>query len=215
MSELPYTPPLPRWTKVLILACCVIEIGLQVATLAGYPLAAKVAFMLGGFWSPIIFQGHGVYPGQPLLMFLTYGLLHAGLLHLAMNMISLAAVARELARFVSAKQMALIYLLSQIGAAALFALMSPAGGPMVGASGAIFGLAGALIGQAIRWRRGRGLPMQPVWKAVLVIGGLNIALTLAMPSIAWQAHLGGTLTGFAMGFFLPLTRDRDRMRRQA
>lgn len=205
------TPPLPRWIVALIAVCVVIEAAMQLAVLLGYPLAERVAFMAGGFWSPVFHEGQGIFPGQPLLMFLTYGLLHAGLLHLAMNMISLAAVARELARFVTPLRMALIYVVSQLAAALLFALMAPAAGPMIGASGAIFGLAGALIGQAFRWRRGRGLTMQPIWKAVLIIGGLNVALTVLLPSIAWQAHLGGTLAGLAMGLVLPLTRDRARI----
>lgn len=199
-------PSLPRGTTTLIAICCLIEAGLLLAGLLGYPATRQGAYMLGAFWSPLLWSGHGLYPGQPALMFLTYGLLHGGLAHLAMNMISLVAVARELGRFLPARRIALIYLISQIAAAALFAVMVPSGGPMVGASGAIFGLAGALIGQALRWRRGRGLSLQPIWRAVLLIGALNVALTLLVPSIAWQAHLGGALAGLLLGLAMPTRR---------
>lgn len=168
----------------------------------------RIVMQLFGFWSELLHGGTAIYPGQPAVMFVTYGLLHAGLIHLGMNMLSLVAVARELGRFVGPWKMALIYLVSQFAAAALFGAMAPHGGPMVGASGAIFGLAGALIGQAIAWRLGRGMSMQPVWRAVLVIGGLNLALTVLMPTIAWEAHLGGALAGLALGLILPVTRDR-------
>ncbi|MFV0383190.1 rhomboid family intramembrane serine protease [Paracoccus sp. (in: a-proteobacteria)] len=223
-------PSLPRWIIVLIVLCCAIQAALTLADLLGYGIPMRmerstglpwrmsfyvslpieqVVFQLLGFWSGLLHGGQAIFPGQPAAMFLSYGLLHAGLAHITMNMLSLAAVARELGRFVTARQMALIYLISQIAAAALFALMSPQGGPMVGASGAIFGLAGALIGQAVIWRRWRGLSMRPVWRGVLIIGGLNLAMTLLMPSIAWEAHLGGAIAGFAMGIALPLRRDRE------
>lgn len=203
-----YAPTQPRWTIALIVLCILIEAGLQIATFLGYPAIRPAINIIGGFWSPVMWAGQGIYPLQPVVMFISYGLLHAGIMHLAMNMLSLAAIARELARFVGPARMALIYLVSQLAAALLFGLMAPGGGPMVGASGAIFGLAGGLIGQAIVWRRGRGLSMRPIWRAVLVIGGLNLALTVLMPSIAWEAHLGGALAGLLIGLALPVTRDR-------
>ncbi|WP_170167066.1 rhomboid family intramembrane serine protease [Paracoccus methylarcula] len=201
-------PSLPHWMIALILVCCVIEAGLWLAPMLGYGGVRVAVNLAGGFWSPLLWRGGGLYPGQPVLMFVTYGLLHGGLAHLAMNMFSLAAVGRELARFLRPLPMLAVYLVSQIAAGVLFALISPAPGPMVGASGAIFGLAGALIGQAIKWRRSRRMSMRPIWRAVLIIGGLNIALTLLVPQIAWQAHLGGIIAGFVMGLLLPLKRDR-------
>lgn len=213
---------LPVWVVVLIAACCLIEGGLFLAELFGLRVAIFVpgrtgfalpgaggyrvgipirqfVYGLFGFWSPQFHAGHGLYPGQPAVMFLTYGLLHSGLMHLGMNMLSLAAVARELDRLIGSRMMALVYLVSQIAAALLFALMAPDAGPMVGASGAIFGLAGALIGHAAvsGWRRHR--PLGQLWRGVALMVVLNVALTVLMPSIAWQAHLGGTLAGLAMG----------------
>lgn len=208
----PALPPrqLPRWVATLIVLCCLIEAGLQLATLLGYPVARQASFMLGAFWVPLLRDGYGLYPGQPVLMFLSYGLLHSGLIHLAMNMVSLAVVARELFRLIGALPMAVIYLVSQVAAAALFALMQPGAGPMIGASGAVFGVAGALVAHAavIGYRRRR--PMGQMWRSVGLIIALNVALTLAMPSIAWQAHLGGAAAGAIMGATMALRRPARR-----
>ncbi|MDP0928136.1 rhomboid family intramembrane serine protease [Paracoccus onubensis] len=198
-------PSLPLWIRILIVTCCAIEAAFWLAPVVGFdqPLRA-MANLTGAFWLPVFQSGKGLYPGQPLVMFLTYGLLHGGLMHLAMNMFSLVAVARELARFMRPLRMGLVYLVSQIAAALAFAWMSVLTAPMVGASGAIFGVAAALIAQAIKWRLHNAMSMRPIWRTVLIIGGLNIALTFAVPNIAWQAHLGGTVAGFVLGLLLPL-----------
>lgn len=172
----------------------------------GIPIRQAVNALFG-FWSEQVHARRGLYPGQPAVMFLTYGLLHGGLLHLAMNMLSLAAIARELVQLIGAMRMAVIYLVTQVAAALLFALMAPTAGPMVGASGAIFGLAGALIGFAAvtGWRRRR--PLGQLWRGVALMVVLNVALTVLMPSIAWEAHLGGTLAGLVMGAWMAMTRS--------
>ncbi|MDP5308476.1 rhomboid family intramembrane serine protease [Paracoccus spongiarum] len=201
-------PQLPRWVVAVIALCCLIELGLQLAALAGHPAARPASLMLAGFWSELLQGGAPLYPGQPALMFLSYGLLHAGLLHLAMNMLSLAVVARELFRLMGAATMAGIYLASQIAAAALFAVMRPAAGPMIGASGAVFGIAAALVAQAAVIGHRRRRPMGRMWRSVALILALNVALTLAMPAIAWQAHLGGAVAGALLGGALALLGRR-------
>lgn len=201
--------PLPWWVRLLILTCCVIEIGLLAATYFGYPIARNAVFMLGAFWSPVMWQGSGLYPGQPLVMFATYGLLHAGLVHLAMNMISLVAVARELNRMIGPARMALIYIASQIAGAGLFAVMQPHAGPMIGASGAVFGVAGALVVQTALTLRRRHRSTAPLVRAVAMLVGLNVALTVLMPSIAWEAHLGGAATGALLALAFALAPRRS------
>lgn len=204
-------PQLPRWVIVLILTCCVIEIAIMAADILGWPQARRVTFVLGGFWSGLMWEGPGgIYPGQGIVMFATYGLIHAGLLHLAMNMISLGAVARELWRLMDARQIAMIYVASQIAAALLFGWMQPLAGPMVGASGAVFGLAGALVSYGGLWRWRSGRAMRPVLNAVAIIVGLNFGLTLLMPGIAWEAHLGGAAAGLLIGAVLGILRQPQR-----
>lgn len=197
MSE--NAPQFPRWVSAIILLCCLAEALLLLADTLGWSQARNGAVLYGAFWSVLMHGGLGVFPGQGAAMFVTYGFLHAGLLHLGMNMISLAAVARELWRLMPARLMALSYAASQVAAAATYGWMDPAGGPMIGASGAVFGLAGALFGYGGIWRFRTGRSMRPVWRAVAVVLGLNVALTLMMPQIAWQAHLGGAVAGLLVG----------------
>jgi len=190
---------LPGWVRAVIIACCLIEALLLGAALLGYPALRFGAFALGAFWSPVLTEGVGIYPGQPVLMFATHGFLHAGLLHLAMNMISLAALAPQLARLIGAGRMGLVYAAAQVAGAALFGVMQPQAGPMIGASGAVFGVAGALVVTTAATLRRRNRPTGPLLRAVLLILGLNLALTVLMPSIAWEAHLGGALAGSLLG----------------
>lgn len=194
-------PALPAWVTGLVILCCVIEVVFWIAPLLGYERFRLIADFLGGFWSPVLWAFQGYYPGQPILMFLTYGLLHSGIIHLAMNMLSLVAIARELVQLIGARRMFVIYLNTQIVAALVFAVLAPDAGPMIGASGAIFGLAGALIGHSAvsGWRRGR--PLGQLWRGVFMLVVLNVALTVLMPAIAWEAHLGGVLAGLLMGAF--------------
>jgi rhomboid protease GluP len=200
-------PRLPLWVKAVIALCCVIQAAVIAADLLGYPLVRQALLVFGGFWSPVLWAGHGVFPGHVLTMFATYGFLHAGLLHLGMNMLSLVALARELNRLIGGRRMALVYAVTQVAAALLFAIMSPDAGPMIGASGAIFGLAGALIGFAAvtGWRRNR--PLGQLWRGVAMMVVLNVALTVLMPSVAWEAHLGGVVAGLAMGALMAMTRS--------
>ncbi|QIR85974.1 rhomboid family intramembrane serine protease [Paracoccus sp. AK26] len=203
-------PRLPMWVKIVIALCCAIQVLTMGADLLGYPIVQQALVIFGGFWSPVVWAGHGIFPGHVLTIFVTYGFLHAGLLHLGMNMLSLVALARELNRLIGPARMALVYALSQVAAALLFAVMTPDGGPMIGASGAIFGLAGALVGFAAvtGWRRRR--PLGQLWRGVAVMVVLNVALTVLMPSIAWEAHLGGALAGLLMGGWMAMSRSPRR-----
>lgn len=196
------SPRLPLWVRTVIILCCALQLLVLAGDLLDYPAVRRGALLFGGFWSPMLWLGQGLFPGQVVTMFATYGFLHAGLLHLGMNMLSLVALARELNRLIGARRMALVYAVTQVAAALLFALMTPNGGPMIGASGAIFGLAGALVGCAAvtGWRRRR--PLGQLWRGVAMMVVLNVALTVLMPSIAWEAHLGGTLAGLVMGAWM-------------
>jgi len=80
--------------------------------------------------------------------------------------------------------------------------------PTLGASGAIFGLFGALVAVGLRLgRRGRALIGQ-----VVPIVVLNLIFTFAVPGISAAAHVGGLITGFVVGFVLFMMPSRQRER---
>ena len=124
--------------------------------------------------------------------FLSAAFLHGGFLHLAVNMYALWIVGSVLEPALGRWRFAALYLVSAVGGSVgvlLFA--SPYEiewiTPVVGASGAVFGLFGA-VGLALR-RLGRDTTQ------ILVLIVINTVIGFTIPNIAWQAHLGGLVTG--------------------
>ena len=88
-----------------------------------------------------------------------------------------------------------------------FAALSNAVQPMVGASGALFGLAGVLTGWEYTARRLAHEGIGPVLRVIGLLVGLNIVMYWAMGgNLAWETHLGGFLAGWAAGWWV---RERD------
>jgi len=96
-----------------------------------------------------------------------------------------------------------------IGGAAGFGLLADALSPMVGASGALFGLAGALLAWDYVDRFVGEYALWPVARAVLLLVGLNIVLWWAMNGlIAWETHLGGFVISWVAALIIdPRSRD--------
>ncbi len=121
----------------------------------------------------------------------TNGFLHAGLLHIAMNMLSLYFVGLALERLLGRGRFLIVYLLSLLGGSVAAFVLSDIDTATVGASGAIFGLLGAL---AVTFKRMR-LDLRQLGFIVL----LNLVITFTNSSISWQAHLGGFVVGAIVG----------------
>jgi membrane associated rhomboid family serine protease len=103
-----------------------------------------------------------------------------------------------------------LYILSAIGGAVGFLALSASPGPMVGASGAIFGLFGAVQYWDFQRRRATGAPLGPFWKVMLGLVLMNVMLfALVGGYLAWQAHLGGYVAGFLVARLVtPTLRHR-------
>jgi membrane associated rhomboid family serine protease len=136
--------------------------------------------------------------------FVTGSFLHAsgtfGIPHLLLNMYALWVLGPELERVLGRARFAALYLVSavagNVGVTVLteHLVLVPGGlatTGAVGASGAVFGLFGALLVVSRRMR----LPLAPVM-GVLVI---NLAFGFFVAGISWQAHVGGLLGGLAVG----------------
>ena len=185
----------------LVIASTLPELLLSGADLRlwGDPSWRLAVYQYGAFWSGLLHDWVPTYPGQPALMFATYGFLHGGLSHLALNMVTLIVFGSILAQRYGGGAILVLYALSQIGGGLAYGLLSPADNvPMVGASGAIFGLAGAFLMLSARQLRLRGQSVIPVLKSAGALVLLNLILWWAMAGgLAWQAHLGGALAGIA------------------
>jgi membrane associated rhomboid family serine protease len=125
---------------------------------------------------------------------LTSAFLHSQgfILHIVLNMYTLWIFGQALEPLLGRIRFLAVYLLSAIGGSVGFLLLTPVypvGGPVgvVGASGAIFGLFGAMLVV----QRHRGGDTRQLW----VLIAINGVIGFMVPQIAWQAHLGGLVTG--------------------
>jgi len=143
----------------------------------------------------------------------TGGFLHAGLLHIGVNMISLWSLGRFVEWAVGSTRMLVIYMVSLIASGLGVVFLSAPYVPTVGASGAIFGLFGALFAVGLKL----GKPGMDLVKANTGILVLNLIITFAVPSISWQAHVAGLLAGFVLTYAIyfpprrvvPVVRDQQ------
>jgi rhomboid protease GluP len=189
------------WIWGLIGFCVLIEVVLSAgdAGLIGPARLRQTAYDWGGFWPGLLFGAPGNFPGQSWAMFLTYGFLHGGPVHLAVNMATLWSLGRAVIDRVGAAGFGLLYGMSLLGGAAGYGVLVRSGWqiPMVGASGALFGLAGGLLAwdyvdrYSLRERR------WPVARMVGLLVAMNVAMWWGLGGqLAWQTHLGGFLTGW-------------------
>ena len=127
---------------------------------------------------------------------ITAAFLHSrgSVLHIVFNMYALYLFGPALERQLGAVSFLGLYLTSAAAGGALFQFMSE--GAAVGASGAIFGLFGATLAGLISLRNAPGGAAH--LRRLLVLLGVNLALPLFAPNIAWQAHLGGLAAGMAV-----------------
>ena len=184
---------------VLIVICCVLEVVLQLSDfgLVGPERLRGMAYEYGGFWPGLLKDWNPNYALQPYMMFLTYGFLHGGIIHLIVNMVTLWSLGAAVILRVGVRGFSILYVASILGGAAGYAVLAPGLQPMVGASGALFGLAGGLLAWMYVDRFTFQQGLLPVVQAVALLIALNLILWWAMSGqLAWQTHLGGFIAGW-------------------
>lgn len=134
---------------------------------------------------------------------ITGAFLHAGLPHIALNMIALWQLGMVVEILMGSWRMLAVYSIALLGGGYAVVYFAP-NDVTVGASGAIFGLFGALLAIGVRMgQRGRALISQ-----VLPILLLNLVFTFAIPFISKAGHVGGLLSGFFAGLVLFAMKPR-------
>lgn len=127
--------------------------------------------------------------------------LHIGFLHLFMNMFAVYYLGMAVERIYGSIRFILIYFLAGIGGGlASFAFTTNIS---AGASGALFGLFGALLFFGLIHRK---LFFQTMGKNLLIIIGINLVFGFMVPQVDNGAHLGGLITGFIASAILHLPR---------
>lgn len=203
------TIPRPAW---LIAALCIgPELVLAGADLRlwGQPWWRLVTYQYAGFWPGLLGDWRPNFAAQPWTMFASYGFLHAGLWHLAVNMATLLLLAGPVAARIGERGFVRVYALSLLGGALGYAALAPTTAPMVGASGALFGLAGAALALEFDRRITLALPIRNVIAMIFGLAAGNALLTWTTGGdLAWQAHLGGFVTGWLYAIAARLSANR-------
>ena len=201
-----WIPPLHPAVVTIVGLCVTIEVFLVLGDLRllDIPRFRSLAYEFGGFWPGLLSNWAPNFPFQPWAMFVTYGFLHSGIVHLVVNMLTLVSISSPVINRVGVWKYLMIYCVALLGGAAGFALLSDTFRPMVGASGALFGLAGAILAWEYVDRFNLSERLWPVVRAVALLVALNIILYYAMNKLlAWEAHLGG----FAAGWLAAMLAD--------
>lgn len=200
-KTLPADGSLLLWSVIAI--CVVIEAAFQLADgriIAPYNLRS-VVYDYAAFWPGLLGSWEPNYPMQPVAMFVTYGFLHGGLAHLGFNMVTLWSLGRIVLYREGPGGFLGVYFASMIGGGALFGLMSPNGPPMVGASGALFGLAGAILLWLWRAQPTLADSLRATWRIYAFLILYNVVVYFALDGgLAWETHLGGFLAGWLLAW---------------
>ncbi len=175
-------------------------------------MASSIIVYVLGALSPqlnrTIFENFALWPSDvqdgSWWLLVTTAFLHSGLMHILFNMWALYILGPGIERQVGSVPFAGLYLASALlGSVAYVAFNS---GPAVGASGAVFGLFGAWL--ASSWRSRNTPAGRAQLQSIGIILGLNLMLPFVVPRIAWEAHVGGLVIGFAIAYaWTHLARD--------
>ncbi len=196
MIDSPASSPLPRpravpvpgvrpvWTYVILAATCLIFLGQWILgdSFTFYGLKINTLIRQGEYWrffTPIFF--------------------HTGALHLFFNMYALYNVGRQIERPLGYGLFLMIYFFSGVAGVVASFLFTPANS--LGASGAIFGLIGALAVFLYRHSRLFGSIGRSMLYNVIFIIVLNLSLS-TLPGIDIWGHIGGLVTGLALTWVL-------------
>lgn len=185
---------------ITIIALIVLIVGIELVLtgadhgLWGGPMWRRKMTYLFAFQPWLLKVPQGFWPGQAWGMFITHMFLHVDILHMAKNMTALFLLAFLMRDELSLRRLLTICLVSGVGGAGLFYLLGSPFVAMTGASGALSGLS---VVWALGNAPGRFHAKDPQLLVMLAAIVALILLFEALPGnqTAWQAHLGGALTG--------------------
>jgi rhomboid protease GluP len=180
--------PIATWVLLGI-----IGIVFVIETLMGGSTDTEVLVRMGAKVTPLIAAGE-------YWRLFTSMFLHIGFLHVMLNGYALVIIGTELERFLGWHRFLAIYLLSGLAGSLASYAFSP--NLSAGASGAIFGIIGALAAFFVLHRNQLGSWGQRRLANIAFLIVLNIILGLTQPRIDNLAHVGGLVAGFGLGWAL-------------
>jgi rhomboid protease GluP len=195
---LPLYRPVVTW---VLLAAIIVVFVLETA--AGGSTELEVLVRMGAKVTPLIVAG------QYWRLF-TAMFLHIGIFHLLFNAYALFAIGTELERIYGPLRFALIYILSGLmGSLASYAFSWTLS---AGASGAIFGVIGALAAFFLLHRERLGAWGRARLGNIAFLIAINLFLGFTRPGIDNLGHIGGLIAGLALGWALAPRYELDPIR---
>jgi rhomboid protease GluP len=188
----------PVVTPAIVLACVSVFVAMIARGVSAMTPTSSHLILWGANFGPSV-----VFDGETWRLF-TAMFVHIGFVHLAVNMFCLVTAGPVVERFFGHVGFALLYLIAGFGGsiASLWAHPTYVG---AGASGAIFGIFGGLLGfLAIRHREVPPALLKPMRAGAITFVGYNTLFGLMAPAIDTAAHLGGLATGFVCGLLMTL-----------
>lgn len=140
---------------------------------------------------------------------ITSGFLHSGIMHLLFNMYALYLIGTQIENFVGKWKFLAIYFFSMITSSLMSCIINP-GVVSVGASGAIFGLLGALVYFGYHYRLYLGSILR---NQIIPVILLNLMLGFMLPGVDNAAHIGGLIGGLLIAMALGVQKTEDKKER--
>jgi rhomboid protease GluP len=191
-----------RRAPATILLLTGIAIGFVLETLAGGSTSQQVLVALGANVPPLVWQGEWWRLVASLF-------LHIGLLHLFVNAFSLYQIGALFEAWLGSGRLLAVYFVCGVAASLTSVFFTR--GLSAGASGAIFGLIGALIAFLLR-RRGMLSPGgRSILGQLVMWSVINVVIGFTVPGIDNAAHLGGCAAGMLFGLILRPPREREQV----
>jgi membrane associated rhomboid family serine protease len=205
------TGTLARGRPLVTLSLIALNVGFFLADLATARGASLLSQGSGDLSRWGLLVGFGTFDGQTASgvaagewwRILTGGFLHAGLLHLGMNMLVLWLLGSQLEPLLGRARFLALYITGLVAGALGVLLVSPTSAT-VGASGAVFALMGASFAAQRAW----GLDPWRSGIGTLIL--VNVVITFAVPGISIGGHLGGLVGGVLAGFLVVQVDRRAR-----
>lgn len=186
--------PKPIVITYILIGICIFMY-LLTLTIGGSSDNAYVLLKLGAVYSPLIKAGQ-------IYRLITGTFLHAGILHLVCNMYSLYIIGSQMENFIGKKKFIFVYLISAISGSLMSSVFSSS--VSVGASGAIFGLLGAMLYFGYTYRTYLSSVMT---RQIIPIIILNLFLGFSLSGIDNFAHIGGLVGGYLAMMAIGIEED--------
>ncbi len=146
------------------------------------------------------------YEGEWWRLF-TSGFLHYGLVHLGMNMLVLWFLGRDVELLLGKVRFLTLYFVAMLAGSVAVYAFGDFNTATAGASGAIYGLLGALLVAVLR------LKLNPTMAIGIIV--LNLVLSVSIPGISLLGHVGGLIAGALVMVAMVYAPERNRTAYQA